>query len=153
MDTLAKYLAVAGGSALGGMARYYLGTSGLTKIGGAFPFATFVINVSGSFILGFFLTLATEYLPIPSNLRLAVAVGFVGAFTTFSTFEFEIAKLIEARGHLLAALYVTLSVLVGFLAVTGGMWLARNLGLSPLAGRPETIRSLPSSSHLDEPKI
>ena len=60
VEALTKYLAVAVGSALGGMLRYYLGGTVLSRISGAFPLATFVINVTGSFIIGFFLTLAAE---------------------------------------------------------------------------------------------
>lgn len=120
-----KYLAVAAGSALGGMLRHYLNGGILSRLAEPFPTATFFINVSGSFILGFFLTLATERFQLSDHLRLAVAVGFVGAYTTFSTFEYETLRLVEARGLALALLNVVLSVAVGFAAVWGGMMLAR----------------------------
>src|SRR3712207_5597522 len=87
MDTLTKYLAVAAGGALGAVLRYYLGGTVLARTAAPFPTATFVINVTGSFVLGLFLTLATERVHVSTHLRLAVAVGFVGAYTTFSTFE------------------------------------------------------------------
>ncbi|HEV2880597.1 MAG TPA: fluoride efflux transporter CrcB [Pyrinomonadaceae bacterium] len=125
MDTLTKYLAVAAGSALGGMLRYALGSTILSRTAAPFPAATFVINVTGSFIVGFFLTLATERLQMSAHLRLAVAVGFVGAYTTFSTFEYETLRLAEERHVQLALLNVFLSVVVGFAAVWGGAWLAR----------------------------
>ncbi len=127
MDTLTKYLAVAAGGALGAMFRYFLGGSLLARTAAPFPTATFVINVTGSFIIGFFLTLATERISISPHLRLAIAVGFVGAYTTFSTFEWETAKLIEERRYLLATLNVTLSFIVGFVAVCGGIIAARKL--------------------------
>lgn len=127
METLTKYLAVALGGALGAVARYYLGVSALSRAAAPFPTATFVINVTGSFILGFFLTLATERMNVNPHLRLAVAVGFVGAYTTFSTFEYETAKLMEERGYLLAFLNVTLSFIVGLAAVWGGIAAARKL--------------------------
>ena len=127
METLSRYLAVALGGALGAMARYYLGGSALGRAAAPFPTATFVINVTGSFILGFFLTLATERINVNPHLRLALAVGFVGAYTTFSTFEYETARLVEERGYLLAFLNVALSFLVGFAAVWGGIILARKL--------------------------
>src|SRR5689334_14649785 len=95
MDTLTKYLAVAAGGALGAVLRYYLGGTALGRAAAPFPTATFVINVTGSFVLGLFLTLATERVHMSTHLRLAIAVGFVGAYTTFSTFEYETAKLIE----------------------------------------------------------
>ena len=135
MEALTKYLAVAAGSALGGMLRYYLGGSVLARIGREFPLATFVINISGSFIIGLFLTLVTERLSLSQHLRLAVAVGFVGAYTTFSTFEYETARLIEEGHFTLALLNVVLSVIVGFIAVWGGILAARSLvGRPPLSG-------------------
>lgn len=120
-DTLTKYLAVAGGGALGAAARYFLGGTVLARVGAPFPFATFVINVSGSFVLGFFLTLAAERADFSPHLRLAVAVGFLGAYTTFSTFEYETLRLAQERAMLVAMLNVILSVTVGFAAVWGGM--------------------------------
>jgi CrcB protein len=132
MDALTKYLAVAAGSALGGMLRYYLGGSALSRLAGSFPLATFVINITGSFIIGFFLTLVAERISLGQHVRLAVAVGFVGAYTTFSTFEYETARLIE-EGHLAAALLnVVLSVVVGFVAVWAGIFAARALEGSPV---------------------
>ncbi len=124
MDTLTKYLAVAAGGAVGAVARYFLGGTILSRVASPVPTATFVINVTGSFILGFFLTLVTERAHFSPHLRLAVAVGFVGAYTTFSTFEYETLRLAEERGTTLALLNVLLSVVVGFAAVWGGMALA-----------------------------
>lgn len=132
MEALTKYLAVAAGSAIGGMLRYYLGGSVLSRLGGEFPLATFVINMTGSFIIGFFLTLVAERLSIGQHLRLAIAVGFVGAYTTFSTFEYETARLVEERHFFLALLNVVLSVIVGFIAVWGGILAARRLEGKPL---------------------
>jgi len=127
LETFSKYLAVALGGALGACLRYYLGTTFLARTALPFPTSTFVINVTGSFIIGFFLTLASERLQIDPYVRLIVAVGFVGAYTTFSTFEFETAGLIENREILYAFLYVLLSVVVGFAAVWGGIVAARAL--------------------------
>jgi CrcB protein len=127
VETLTKYLAVAAGGAVGAMLRYYLTLSGLARIAQPFPMATFVINVTGSFIVGFFLTLAAERMAINPYVRLAVAVGFVGAYTTFSTFEFETAKLVEGKDFLYVFLYVVLSFAVGFAAVWAGILLARQV--------------------------
>ncbi|HLO00886.1 MAG TPA: fluoride efflux transporter CrcB [Pyrinomonadaceae bacterium] len=135
MDTLTKYLAVAAGGAVGAMLRYYLTLSGLGRAAQPFPTATFVINVTGSFIIGFFLTLVTERIPINPHVRLAVAVGFVGAYTTFSTFEYETARLLEGRDFIYAFLYVVLSFAIGFGAVWAGMVLARQFAGVPVAGR------------------
>lgn len=132
MKTFTDYLAVAAGGALGACLRYFLGGTLLARVAAPFPTATFIINVSGSFIIGFFLTLATERLQLSPHLRLAVAVGFVGAYTTFSTFEYETIRLIEARDFTLAVLNIVLSVTIGFAAVWGGIALARRLAGVPL---------------------
>jgi CrcB protein len=132
METVTRYLAVAVGGALGAMLRFYLGGSVLARTAAPFPTATFVINITGSFIIGFFLTLVTERIPISPHLRLAVAVGFVGAYTTFSTFEYETARLVEQRDFMHAALNVILSFVVGFVAVWGGIIAARMLEGVPL---------------------
>jgi len=138
MDTLTKYLAVAAGSALGGMLRYFLGSTILARTAAPFPTATFVINITGSFIVGFFLTLASERLHLSEHLKLAVAVGFVGAYTTFSTFEYETLRLAEEHSFQLALLNVLLSVVVGFAAVWGGVMLAhRFAGVPAAAGNAE----------------
>lgn len=127
MDTLTKYLAVAGGGAIGACLRFYLGGSVLSRTALPFPTATFVINITGSFIIGFFLTLVTERIPVNPHLRLMVAVGFVGAYTTFSTFEYETARLFERKDYLYAFLNVVLSFVIGFAAVWGGMIAAREI--------------------------
>ncbi len=125
METLSKYLAVAAGGALGAVLRYYLGGTLLARAAAPFPTATFVINVTGSFVIGLFLTLATERVHVSPHLRLAVAVGFVGAYTTFSTFEYETAKLIEDGDVTRALLNVVLSFAAGLLAVWLGIFAAR----------------------------
>ena len=127
METFTKYLAVALGGALGAMVRYYLNGSALSRVALPFPTATFVINVTGSFIIGFFLTLVTERISVNPHLRLAVVVGFVGAYTTFSTFEYETAILLQERAYVTVFLYVVLSFVIGLAAVLGGISVARNL--------------------------
>jgi len=135
VDTLTKYLAVAAGGAVGAMLRYYMTLSGLGRTAQPYPTATFIINITGSFIIGFFLTLVTERIPINPHVRLAVAVGFVGAYTTFSTFEYETARLVEGKDFLYAFLYVVLSFAVGFGAVWAGIILARQVEGVPITSR------------------
>src|SRR6266508_5614869 len=117
------------------MLRYYISLSGIARAAQPFPTATFVINITGSLIIGFFLTLVTERVPINPHIRLAVVVGFVGAYTTFSTFEYETAKLIEGRDFLYAFSYVVLSFAVGFAAVWAGIILARQVEGVPITSR------------------
>lgn len=125
METFSKYLAVAFGGALGAMARYLITYSFISKIFAPFPFATFFINLSGSFLIGFILTLVVERYAISDYWRLFLAVGFLGAYTTFSTFEFETLSLVRGKDFFNAALYVFLSFVAGFAAVCAGVWLAK----------------------------
>lgn len=89
---LQQCLLVGAGGFLGAIVRFLIGIGLTGRIGSAFPWATFLINVSGSFVLGLFLTLLPGRSLSPA-LRLFFAVGFLGAYTTFSTFEFESASL------------------------------------------------------------
>ena len=125
METFAKILSVAIGVAFGASARYLINISPLANLFEKFPFPTFFINITGSFLIGFLLVLLTDKFTMNDNLRLAVSVGFLGAFTTFSTFEMEIFDLVRERYFAIAFLYLCLSVLVGFVGVLAGVWLAK----------------------------
>ncbi|MDQ6786120.1 MAG: fluoride efflux transporter CrcB [Acidobacteriota bacterium] len=127
METFTKILAVAFGGAFGAVARYLLNISPLSNIFQSFPFATFFINVSGSFLIGFLLILLTEKFPASENLRLAIIVGFLGAYTTFSTFEFETFALIREKQLTSAIVYVSLSFALGLIGVLSGVFIARKL--------------------------
>lgn len=127
METLTKIFAVAVGGALGAVARYLLNISPLANLFQSFPFATFFINVSGSFLIGFLLVLFTEKLAVGENLRLAIVVGFLGAYTTFSTFEFETFALVREKQLTMAILYVSLSFALGLFGVLIGVWLAKRI--------------------------
>lgn len=120
-----RYLVVGAGGFLGAIARYAIGVYFDSFWRRDFPLATFVINVSGCFILGLFLTLATERLAVDPRLRLFVAAGFVGAYTTFSTFEYETQRLTTSGALGWAVVNVLTSVLAGFAAVQLGVFLGR----------------------------
>ena len=113
------------GGFLGANARYWLGGWVAERYGIQFPWGTFVINVSGCFILGFFTTLISERFITAPHWRLLVSIGFVGAYTTFSTFEYETFALAESGALWRALANVICSVLAGFLAVWIGVKLAR----------------------------
>lgn len=125
METFAKVAFIAAGGAAGAVARYLVNISPLANIFDKFPLPTFSINVVGSFLIGFLLILLTDKYEISDNLRMAVIVGFLGAFTTFSTFEMEIYGLIREKLPLMAFLYFFLSVVAGFLGLVAGVSLAR----------------------------
>lgn len=127
METLMKILSIAVGGAFGSIARYLINISPLGVFFKPFPFSTFFINVSGSFLIGFLLILSTDKIVLGENLRLMLMVGFLGAFTTFSTFEIEIWGLFKENQFFTAFLYLFLSVALGFIGVLSGVWLARKL--------------------------
>jgi CrcB protein len=122
---------VAFGSAVGGLARWGVGLAAARWLGTGFPWGTLVINVSGSLLLGWFTTLLGDRLLqgvawIDADaLRLMVAVGFTGAYTTFSTFEYESYGLLRDARGLDASLYLAVSVFLGLAAVRFGVFLAR----------------------------
>jgi len=126
---LSKLVVVALGGAIGAIARYWLGNLINSRVPMQFPLGTFAINVTGSFIIGFFLTMVNQRITVHPNWRLLIAVGFIGAYTTFSTFEFETLKLIEDGNLVSAALNVVLSLLLGFIAVWLGVAAARKFYL------------------------
>lgn len=127
MDTALKILSVAIGGSLGAVARYLINISPLTGAAGKFPLPTFVINITGSFLIGFLMIVLADKFDVSENIRMAVIVGFLGAFTTFSTFEMEIFGLIREREFVTGFLYLFLSVLVGFVGVVAGVALARRV--------------------------
>jgi fluoride exporter len=109
------------GGFLGANARYLLGGWIASRFGVPFPYGTFVINVTGSFILGFFVAFAQERPWVAPPARLLFAVGFVGAYTTFSTFEYELIRLLQDGELLLGAVYVIGSVVFGGVAGVAGI--------------------------------
>lgn len=116
-----QVLFVALGGAIGSAARYLVGGWFAVRFGAAFPYGTFVINVSGSFIIGFFLAFAQDRVSISPYWRLFFAVGFVGGYTTFSTFEYEAIRLLQDGEMLLAAVYLMGSVVTGGVAAIAGI--------------------------------
>jgi len=120
-------LVVSVGGALGALSRYGLGVWISSKWNQGFPLHTFLINISGAFLLGFLNILFIERLTISPLWRLGIGVGFLGAFTTFSTFGFEVITLLEGGSLFTAGLYTLLSILVGFTGVALGVGLARLL--------------------------
>jgi CrcB protein len=121
------YVAIAIGGTLGCWARYAQTNLAHAVFGRDFPLAMLNINVIGSFLMGFLFIVTLERLMIPPSVRGGVLTGVLGGYTTFSTFEMETLLLAEDGEFLKAALYVVLSVGVGFAAAFGGAYIARNL--------------------------
>jgi len=120
---LDRYVVVLAGAGLGGLLRYTLGTWIMAKYGGRFPLGTFVINVSGAFLIGLLMTMLTERMQPHPNWRLFLVVGVLGGYTTFSSFEYETYQAVRDGARAMGLLYVTGSVLAGYLAV----WLGASL--------------------------
>ena len=121
--SLPMLLAVAGGGAIGSVARYVIGVV-LPRSSGAFPLSTLLINVAGSFLIGLFARLFDA----PDDhqvLRVALTVGICGGFTTFSTFSAETVTLLQQGRAGRAALYVTVSLVAGVLATFAGLMVGR----------------------------
>jgi CrcB protein len=125
MNYLQKYLLVALGGSLGALARFWVGSAVASKLGTRFPYGTFVINITACIILGFSLEYLGRHLEITSAWRYLIATGFVGAYSTFSTFEWEAFSTLQAGNFLIAGTYVALSVLLGLFAVWMGVLLAK----------------------------
>lgn len=127
MERALPYLLVGVGSFVGGNARYIAARWVGEMIDARFPLGIFLINVSGSFLLGLIGGLiAQRAIPNADAVRLALGVGFCGGFTTFSTFEFETHGLLEDGVWLTAVMDVVLSVFAGLLAVRLGLVTARS---------------------------
>ena len=118
---MTKYWMVGLGGFLGSIARYWLGAYITYRMGARIPYGTFVINVSGSFLIGLVVTLLAERAHWSPNLLYLIPIGFIGAYTTFSTFELEAFRDVRNGDIFLAMLYVSLSVAVGFVAVWLGV--------------------------------
>ncbi len=126
MAMLMPYLLVGVGGFVGANARFVIARLVGAAFETRFPLGTFVINISGSFLLGVLGTLiALKVMPNSEAMRLALGVGFLGAFTTFSTLEFETHALFEDRSWLLATTNMFASLFVGLLALRAGIVLAR----------------------------
>jgi CrcB protein len=120
---LLRYLAVGVAGFVGALARVGVAQA-IGRFGYRFPLGTMVINITGSLFLGWFLTYAGNR-TISDTAKLAIGAGFVGAYTTFSTYMFESNKLIDEGAGIETTVNLVGSLVLGILAVRLGMWLAR----------------------------
>ncbi len=119
-----KYLFIAIGGALGSIARFWVGSTIAGRMGIRFPFGTLIVNITACLIIGFSLTYMGRRADLSSAWRFVIPVGFIGAYSTFSTFEWETLSTMRSGAFVLAALYVGGSFVLGLIAVWGGSWLA-----------------------------
>lgn len=120
-------LFVALGGALGSVARFLISKATQSVCTLSFPIATLIVNVLGCFIIGLLYAIFERNATIDSNIRLMLTVGFCGGFTTFSTFINENFNLIGNGNFVVSAIYIGLSVVLGFIGVWVGAWVIRAL--------------------------
>jgi CrcB protein len=134
-----KYIFIASGGALGAMLRFAIENSYICNYHGIIPLNTLLINISGSFLLGLILTVAFEVWNFDADIRLGIATGFLGAYTTFSTFCKETAKLIAGGQYYAAISYMTISTMLGLAAAYFGIILAREIIAKLVKGKREEL--------------
>jgi len=120
------YLAIAAGGSLGAVCRYWVSTHTYAWLGSGFPFGTLMVNVSGSLLMGFLSVLLTQRLALPEEVKLALLVGFLGSYTTFSTFALDGLNGLQQGALAKVAAYVLASVFGSLLGVWLG-WLGARL--------------------------
>src|SRR5665213_875777 len=125
--TLQKYLLIAAGGALGSMARYWVAGTLSGRAGTRFPWGTFVVNITACVIIGFTITWLGRHIELSRAWLYLIPVGFIGAYSTFSTYEWETFTMMEAGELAIALLYVLSSVALGLAAVWVGAKLASAL--------------------------
>jgi len=118
-------LLAAAGGALGSACRYFVNLLAAQAFGLGFPWGTLAVNVVGSFIMGLVIALGAHKLSITNELRVLIATGFLGGFTTFSAFSLDFALLFERKAYGLAALYLAGSVGLSILALFAALFLVR----------------------------
>jgi fluoride exporter len=126
-DEIMPFLVIAAGGVLGANARYLVGLWAAERFGSTFPYGTFLVNVSGSLLVGFVLTLLTERFAIYPLWRLFFATGFLGAYTTFSAYTSETAELMRGGAWALALVYLVGTVAAGMVGVLVGIAAAERI--------------------------
>ncbi len=119
--------AIAAGGALGAIMRFWVSTAVYAWLGRGFPWGTLSVNLIGSFIIGFAFVMLMERLVLGSEIRAFILIGFLGAFTTFSTFSLETLSLMQEGLVLKAGMNILVSVILCIAATWSGMLLARSL--------------------------
>jgi CrcB protein len=122
--TLQKYLLIAAGGAAGSMLRYWVGSTISGRMGTRFPYGTLVINLTACIIIGFTLTYFGKRADLNAAWRFLVAIGFIGAYSTFSTYEWETLSTMRSGAFALASIYAVGSLVLGLAATWCGTALA-----------------------------
>jgi CrcB protein len=124
---LQRYLLIALGGALGSIARYFVGGVVAERMGVRFYYGTLLINVSACFLIGLVLEYLNHHAGLSSAWRYFVPIGFLGAYSTFSTFEWEAWSSFTSGAFWMGILYITVSIIAGLIAVAAGAASVRSL--------------------------
>ncbi len=124
---MSQILAIAAGGAFGAISRYGASNAVYSLLGRSFPYGTLFVNVAGSLLMGFLFVMMTERMNLPTEYRSIILIGFLGSFTTFSTFSMETMALLEQAAYIKALLNIAASVTLCLLATWIGITLARIL--------------------------
>ena len=122
-----KYFLIALGGALGSVARYWVGSTIASRAGIKFPYGTLVVNLTACLVIGFTLTYLSKRADLSPAWRFLVPVGFIGAYSTFSTYEWETLSTLRSGAFALAALYAVGSLILGLAATWAGAVVAEVL--------------------------
>ena len=117
---LQKYLLIAFGGALGSILRYWVGSTVGSRMGVRFPYGTLIVNLTACLVIGFTMTYMGRRVDLNPAWRYLIPVGFIGAYSTFSTYEWETLATLRSGAIVLAALYAGSSLVLGLLAVWCG---------------------------------
>ena len=122
---MGKYVLIAVGGALGAVARYQVAASIQSRLPSAFPWGTFVVNITGCFVMGVAATVLADRIGTGASWRFLIPIGFIGAYTTFSTFELETYRAVTQGTAFVGGANVLASVVVGYVALWLGVVMAR----------------------------
>ena len=120
-----NWLAVAIGGALGSVARYALSSWIFDITSHKFPYATLIVNVAGSFVMGILFVVIVERAALPAEMRSLLMIGFIGAFTTFSAFSLDALGLWQNGHVLMSVIYMIATVILCLVAISTAIWLTR----------------------------
>lgn len=126
---MSPIFAIAIAGAAGCLSRYWLSIGVNRTFGHHFPYGILVVNIVGCLLIGFLDAVLVERLYAPPIWRITLMIGFLGGFTTFSSFSLDTIKLLETGDYLKAIIYVLLSVFVCLIATVAGLWLGRNIAI------------------------